>query len=134
MNSKSNIFVTCSDLNRVHRLRIDLLEKREPDPKYQTAADDNRLRLSWVALYDDTVEWLQVFMKFFPAAHPSVGQVDIQTPEKAHLPLPSRLLQKTCIRYGMEGLISVKYSLQVGQAHDILAEIWELIIRQSYNT
>ncbi len=34
----------------------------------------------------------------------------------------------------MENLISVKYSLQVGQAHNILAEIQELIIRQSYNS
>ncbi len=134
MNSKPNTLVTCSDLIEICRLCIELLEKREPDPKYRTTAEDNRLRLSRAALYDDTVEWLQVFMKFFPAAHPSVGQVDIQSPEKARLPLPSQLPHKTCIRYGMEGLISVEYTLRIGQAHDILAEIRELIIGQSYNT
>ncbi|KAK0431344.1 hypothetical protein EV421DRAFT_1743180 [Armillaria borealis] len=39
------------------QLHIELLEKREPDLKYQTAAEDNCLCLSRAALYDDTVEY-----------------------------------------------------------------------------
>ncbi|KAK0437472.1 hypothetical protein EV421DRAFT_1907212 [Armillaria borealis] len=80
------------------------------------------------------MEWLQVFVKFFPASHASTEQVSIETPEKAKLPIPSRIPCKTCIQYGLEGLVDIEYSLRVGQAHDILAEIHELIIGQSYNT
>lgn len=113
------------------RQKIKLLVKREPNPKYQTAAEDNCLCLSRAALYNDTVEWLQAFVKFFPAACASAKQVAIETPEKAQLPIPSWLLCKTCIWYGLQGLISVEYLLRVGQAHNILAKICELIIGQS---
>ncbi|SJL02882.1 uncharacterized protein ARMOST_06223 [Armillaria ostoyae] len=38
------------------QLHIELLEKREPDSKYRTAAEDNHLCLSQAALYNDTIE------------------------------------------------------------------------------
>ncbi len=60
--------------------------------------------------------------------------IDVTHPENAKLPLPSQLTPNQRMRYGVDGLISIEYSLRVGQAHDILAEIRELIIGQSYNT
>ncbi|KAK0473337.1 hypothetical protein IW261DRAFT_1569751 [Armillaria novae-zelandiae] len=116
------------------QVRLTLLEKRESDPKYRTEAEEQCIQATRTNLSNDTVEWLHLLAQFFPSTCASIPSVDVEHPEKCRLPLPSCLPKSTCIRYGMEALFDIEYSLHVGQAHDILAEIRELIIAQSYNT
>ncbi|KAK0492860.1 hypothetical protein EDD18DRAFT_1108471 [Armillaria luteobubalina] len=106
----------------------------EHDPKYQSETEEAQLQATQRALYHNTLEWLRVIVHFFPGVHAVAGSVDAQHPETAKLPIPSQLTANQHVRYGVDGLISIKYSLRVGQAHDILAKIHELIIGQSYNT
>ncbi|KAK0217813.1 hypothetical protein IW262DRAFT_1463135 [Armillaria fumosa] len=121
----------CLDHEQQH---LVLLEKREPDAKYQTEPKERRLQSTRVALYNDTIEWLKVIVEFFPALHCHTGPVDTDHPEKAKLPILSCLTSNQWVQCGLGDLVSIEYLLRVGQAHDILAEIRELIIGQSYNT
>lgn len=118
----------------VYRQCILLLEKREPDPKYRSEYMTNQLNNRRRSLYDDTVKWLNVFIQFFPLACRATKPVQSECPEKAMLPIPSHLTSNQRIHFGMDGLVSIEKSLREGQAHDILAEVRELIIGQSYNT
>lgn len=92
--------------------------------------EDDRLPKLQSKLSTDLVAWRQLQLSMFPelAQEPIFEDaVDLAAPETAKLHLPSSFSQEYRLKYGMEDLAHIEWSLRHGEAYDALEKLRSVI-------
>jgi len=78
-------------------------------------------------LQNDLIKFRTTQFNLFPSLQPLISSVDLTTPEKEDLQLPSSFSETFRTAYGLDDLAKIEYSLREGQAHDALESIRKAI-------
>lgn len=98
--------------------------------RIRSGFEDDRLPKLQSKLGTDLVAWRKLQFSMFPelAQEPTFDEaVDLAAPETAKLHLPSSFTQEYRLKYGMEDLAQVEWSLRHGQAYDALEKLRSVI-------
>ncbi|KAF8999741.1 hypothetical protein BDZ89DRAFT_1147542 [Hymenopellis radicata] len=96
--------------------------------QYAEPSDIEKLRNGREVLYDNIITWLECVVAVIPLLKVELKDVSVEEPEKAFLPLPSRLDDAKCQLYHMGYSKSIEYDIRVVQAHLQLNEVREAVL------